>query len=193
MRKISIIDTHADNVHMRLVLEGGPDLGRGPLPLRAQRFRRSHDAIRIAVLADARTHGKVVGALLCEPHVPGCSAGGIFFNRSGVIDACGPSLVGITIALAQLGWIHAGRHKIDTAFGVVETELREDGTVIVPGSRRASFKTADAAFFSTLLTRPGFAIHEYRNIDHFLLQGRPSGEKHIPAHAGFHRTTNRFR
>ena len=181
MQKISIIDTHAGGTRVRLVLEGGPDLGMGPLRVRAEHFRLQHDHVRLAVLADVWNAPGVTGALLCEPHAPRCSAGVVFFDAAGLAAATASSLVGLTIALAGLGRITAGRHRIDTPSGVAETELHADGSVTVPVHRHWN---VDGAFFSSALNRPGFSIHEYRNLEHFLL-ARPC--------AGEARTTNRIR
>jgi 4-hydroxyproline epimerase len=181
MPKISIIDTHAGGTRVRLLLEGGPNLGLGPLSVRADSFRRRHDHVRLAVLADGWNVPGVIGALLCEPHAPRCSAGAVFFNAGGLTSAAASPLVGLTIALAELGRITAGRHRIDTPSGVVETELHADGSVTIPGYRHWN---VDGAFFSSALSRPGFSIHEYRNLEHFLLARPRAGET---------RTTNRIR
>ena len=178
MQKISIIDTHAGGARVRLVLEGGPDLGTGPLSDRAAFFHCRYDHVRLAVLADA---WNATGALLCEPQAPGCCIGAVFFDARGLAAATGASLVGLTVALAGLGRLQPGRHRIDTACGVAETELHEDGSVTVPGHRHCN---GDGVFFSVALSRPGFSIHEYRNIEHLL---------HAPPRAGKARTTDRLR
>ncbi|HYD58824.1 MAG TPA: proline racemase family protein [Noviherbaspirillum sp.] len=181
MQTISIIDTQAGGTRIRLVLEGGLNLGRGPLSMRAERFRRQYDHVRLAVLAEVRHTSGVAGALLCEPYAPRCSAGVVFFDAAGLAAATAASLVGLTIALAGLGRITAGRHRIDTPSGVAETELHADGSVTIPGHRHWN---VDGAFFSSALHRPGFSIHEYRNLEHFLLARPRAGET---------RTTNRIR
>ena len=45
---IKILDTHTGGEPTRLVLEGGPDLGRGPLSERVKVFQSKHDNFRTA-------------------------------------------------------------------------------------------------------------------------------------------------
>ncbi len=39
MKKIKIIDSHTGGEPTRVVVEGGPDLGNGPMAERLERFR----------------------------------------------------------------------------------------------------------------------------------------------------------
>jgi 4-hydroxyproline epimerase len=131
MKKISILDTHTGGEPTRLVLDGGPDLGDGPLAERLERFRRDHDHLRSAIVCEPRGSDVMVGALLCQPHEPGCAAGVIFFNNTAYLGMCGHGMIGCIASLAYLGRIGAGRHRVETPVGVVECELHEDGGVTV--------------------------------------------------------------
>jgi 4-hydroxyproline epimerase len=131
MNTISIIDSHTGGEPTRLVIDGGPDLGSGPLNERLERFRRQHDSFRSAVVCEPRGSDVLVGALLCEPHAPDCAAGVIFFNNVGYLGMCGHGTIGLVTSLAFMGRLSAGRHRIDTPVGVVEAVLHEDGSVTV--------------------------------------------------------------
>jgi 4-hydroxyproline epimerase len=131
MKTISIIDSHTGGEPTRMVTEGGPDLGRGPLSERLALLKREHDNFRSAVVCEPRGSDVLVGALLCEPHAPDCAAGVIFFNNVGYLGMCGHGTIGVVASLAFMGVIGAGRHRIDTPVGVVEAELHEDGSVTV--------------------------------------------------------------
>jgi len=131
MKTISIIDSHTGGEPTRLIVAGGPELGAGPLAERREMFRREFDHLRSAVVCEPRGSDVLVGALLCEPHAPGCAAGVIFFNNVGYLGMCGHGLIGLVASLAFLGRIGAGRHRIDTPVGVVEAELHADGAVTV--------------------------------------------------------------
>ena len=85
MKKIHIIDSHTGGEPTRLVIDGGPDLGSGPLSERRERFAREFDHFRSAVVCEPRGSDVLVGALLCEPHDPDCSVGVIFFNNVGYL------------------------------------------------------------------------------------------------------------
>ena len=72
---IHVIDSHTGGEPTRVVVSGGPDLGLGPLLERRERFRARFDAYRSATVNEPRGSDARVGALLCESHAPGCSAG----------------------------------------------------------------------------------------------------------------------
>ncbi|SDX70971.1 4-hydroxyproline epimerase [Collimonas sp. OK242] len=131
MKKISILDSHTGGEPTRLVLDGGPDLGGGPLSERLQILRSQHDNLRTAVVCEPRGSDVLVGALLCAPQDPACAAGVIFFNNVGYLGMCGHGTIGLIASLAYLGRMETGRYKIETPVGVVETELHDDGSVTV--------------------------------------------------------------
>lgn len=131
MQKISIIDSHTGGEPTRLVLDGGPDLGTGPLAERLQLLRDRHDRLRRAVVCEPRGSDVLVGALLCTPHDATCAAGVIFFNNAGYLGMCGHGTIGLVVSLAYLGRLSTGRCRIETPVGVIEAELHEDGSVTV--------------------------------------------------------------
>ena len=131
MTPISIIDSHTGGEPTRLIVDGGPDLGAGPLSERLARFRQQHDRVRSAVVCEPRGSDVVVGALLCEPHAADCIAGVIFFNNVAYLGMCGHGMMGVVASLAWLGRLAPGRHRIDTPVGVIEAELHADGSVTI--------------------------------------------------------------
>jgi 4-hydroxyproline epimerase len=140
MREVAIVDSHTAGEPTRVVLEGGPDLGSGSLAERLAVFRERFDWFRSAVVKEPRGSDVIVGALLCEPQDPDCSAGVIFFNNVSYLGMCGHGTIGLVTTLAHLGRIKPGKHRIETPVGVVTTELLEDGRVTVhnvPGYRYA--------------------------------------------------------
>jgi 4-hydroxyproline epimerase len=141
MKTIAIIDSHTGGEPTRLVVDGGPDLGAGPLNERLARFRNEHDGFRSGVVCEPRGSDVLVGALLCQPHAPDCAAGVIFFNNVGYLGMCGHGTIGLVASLAFMGRLSAGVHRIDTPVGVVAAELHEDGSVTVnnvPSWRKAA-------------------------------------------------------
>jgi 4-hydroxyproline epimerase len=72
MLSIRVIDSHTGGEPTRLVLEGGPELGDGPLGERLQRFRDHFDAYRSAIVNEPRGSEPLVGALLVKPHREDC-------------------------------------------------------------------------------------------------------------------------
>jgi 4-hydroxyproline epimerase len=140
LSKIDVIDSHTGGEPTRVVVGGGPDLGGGDVGSRLKRFREQHDRFRSAVVNEPRGSEVLVGALLIEPTDRSCVAGVIFFNNVGCLGMCGHGMIGVVVTLAHLGRLAVGRHRIETAVGVVTTTLQADGTVSVdnvPSYRKA--------------------------------------------------------
>ena len=131
MEKIRVIDSHTEGEPTRVVIEGGPDLGRGPLAERRERFRSQFDRYRSAIVNEPRGSDVVVGALLVPPHDPTAAAAVIFFNNVGYLGMCGHGTIGVVATLAHLGRIPPGKHRIETPVGIVTAELHKDGAVSV--------------------------------------------------------------
>jgi 4-hydroxyproline epimerase len=129
--RVHIIDSHTAGEPTRLVISGGPDLGRGPIPERLERFQREHDDFRSAVVNEPRGSDAMVGALLCEPVDPANTAAVIFFNNVGYLRMCGHGTIGLIVTLSFMGRIAPGEHRIETAAGTVSAVLHDDGKVTV--------------------------------------------------------------
>lgn len=131
MKFVRVIDSHTGGEPTRTVIEGGPDLGTGPLAARVESFRENYDDFRRSVVLEPRGSDVMVGAVLVEPHEPDCAAGVIFFNNVGYLGMCGHGTIGLVATLAHLGRISPGEHRIDTPVGVVTALLAEDGSVSI--------------------------------------------------------------
>jgi 4-hydroxyproline epimerase len=131
MKRISAVDSHTGGEPTRVVVAGGPELGRASMGERRERLRVEHDAFRSAVVNEPRGSDVLVGALLCEPESSDSVAGVIFFNNVGYLAMCGHGTIGVVATLAHLGRVAPGRHRIDTPAGAVTAELHGDGRVTV--------------------------------------------------------------
>ena len=137
---IRVIDSHTGGEPTRLVLEGGPDLGSGPLAQRVERFRERFDAYRSAIVNEPRGSDPLVGALLVEPHRADCQFGVIFFNNVGYLGMCGHGTMGLIASLAHSRGLAPGAVKIDTPVGPIEATLSAGGEISV--SNVASYRSA---------------------------------------------------
>jgi 4-hydroxyproline epimerase len=141
-----VIDSHTAGEPTRLIIAGGPDLGRGALAERRAIFARDFDHVRSFAVNEPRGHDAVVGGLLCEPVDPTCAAGVIYFNNVGVIGMCGHGTIGLAVTLAHLGRIGPGVHRLETPVGVVTFELlspNEARITNVPSYRHAKAVSVD--------------------------------------------------
>jgi 4-hydroxyproline epimerase len=118
-----VIDSHTEGEPTRLIVDGGPSLGRGSLAERRERFAADFDPVRRFVVCEPRGHDALVGALLCEPEDQACAAGLIFFNNVGYLGMCGHATIGAAITLAHLGRIGLGDHRFETPVGIVSVDL----------------------------------------------------------------------
>ncbi len=138
-----VIDSHTEGEPTRVIVEGGPPLGDGPLAGRRDRFKAEFDHIRRFAVNEPRGHDAIVGALLCEPHDKSCAAGVIFFNNVGTIGMCGHGTIGLAVTLAHMGRLKRGRHRFETPVGVVGVELVDECTATVENVE--SYRLAEAA------------------------------------------------
>jgi 4-hydroxyproline epimerase len=129
--KVWVIDSHTGGEPTRTVIAGGPDLGRGPIAERQERFKNEFDDFRRAVVDEPRGSDVMVGALLCEPSNAECSAGVIFFNNVGYLGMCGHGTIGLIATLAYMGRLQPGPQRIETSVGVATANLNPDGSVTV--------------------------------------------------------------
>jgi 4-hydroxyproline epimerase len=139
-QRVKVVDSHTGGEPTRLVVSGGPDLGRGPLAERLEQFRQHHDSFRSAVVNEPRGSDVIVGALLCEPVDRTCAVGVIFFNNVGYLGMCGHGTIGLIVTLAYINRITPGEHRIETPVGVVSAKLHESGKVTV--NNVASYRSA---------------------------------------------------
>ena len=131
IQRIRVIDSHTGGEPTRIIVSGGPDLGRGSVASKLAVFRSKYDALRSAVVNEPRGSDAVVGAILCEPQDPACAAGVIFFNNVGYLGMCGHGTIGLMVTLAYLNKLSPGEHQIETPVGNVSACLDADGRATV--------------------------------------------------------------
>ena len=151
--RVRVIDSHTAGEPTRLVISGGPDLGKGPISERLECFRREYDEFRSAVVNEPRGSDVMVGGLLCEPDDPANTAAAIFFNNVGYLGMCGHGTIGLIATLAYMGRIDPGEHGIETPVGTVTATLHQSGEVTVqnvPSYRAAAKVPVDVPGFGVI-------------------------------------------
>jgi 4-hydroxyproline epimerase len=139
---VRVIDSHTEGEPTRVIVDGGPSLGDGPLAERCTRFAREFDHVRRFTVNEPHGHDAIVGALLCEPYDKSCAAGVIYFNNVGTIGMCGHGTIGLAVTLAYMGRLKPGCHRFETPVGVVGVELIDDCTATVENVE--SYRFAEA-------------------------------------------------
>jgi 4-hydroxyproline epimerase len=128
---LRVIDSHTEGEPTRVIVDGGPPLGDGPMAQRRERFAREFDHLRRFAVTEPHGHEAMVGAFLCAPHDPTCAAGVIFFDNAGYLGMCGHGTIGLAVTLAHMGRLKPGRHRFETPVGVVGVKLVDACTVTV--------------------------------------------------------------
>ncbi|MCL4128688.1 UNVERIFIED_CONTAM: hypothetical protein GTU68_022555 [Idotea baltica] len=128
---IRFVDSHTEGEPTRVIVDGGPDLGDGPLCDRLEQLRNNQDHFRTAVILEPRGNDAIVGALICEPTEASYTCGVIFFNNTGYLGMCGHGAIGIAVTLHYLGRIELGKHKLETPVGVVDLEIHSPNKVSI--------------------------------------------------------------
>lgn len=138
-RSFNVVDSHTGGEPTRIVVDGGPDLGRGSVKNQLDVLQHDHDWIRTSIVNEPRGSDVMVGGVLCEPEDPASAAGVIFFNNVGYLNMCGHGMIGTVVTLAHLGRISEGTHTIETSVGPVTATL--EGTNRVTIENVPSYRT----------------------------------------------------
>ncbi len=128
---MKVIDSHTGGEPTRVVVSGGPDLGRGSVAEKLTVLREKHDWLRSSIILEPRGSEVMVGAILVEPHDRSCAAGVIFFNNVGYLHMCGHGTIGLGVTLFHLGKIGVGEHRLETPVGVVKFWIEDKHTVAI--------------------------------------------------------------
>lgn len=137
-----VVDSHTEGEPTRVIIEGGPDLGSGPLSERAKRLATEFKDFYRSIVVEPYGQEAMVGALLVEPTREDCVTGVIYFDAAAVIGMCGHGTIGLAATLAHIGKIDIGTHKIETPVGVVEVTLSDKNTVTVKNIDSYRFQKA---------------------------------------------------
>ena len=129
--KIHVIDSHTGGEPTRVIVSGGPDLGKGSMVERLELFRTQFDAWRRGVLNEPRGNDVIVGAIILPAVNADSIAATIYYDNIGYLGMCGHGTIGLTVTLAHLGRIQPGEHRIDTPVGQVRVVLHDANTVSV--------------------------------------------------------------
>lgn len=139
-RRVRFVDSHTAGEPTRLIVSGGPWLGRGSIETRARKFETDHEEFRRWVVRETAAPRGTVGALLLPGRSAEARCGTIFFDTARVLGMCGHGTIGIVTSLAAQGQWPVGPGGIETPVGLVRAERHGDGSVSVenvPAYRRA--------------------------------------------------------
>lgn len=122
-RWILVVDTHTAGEPTRVVLGGFP-LPHGATMEERQKWVANYaDDLRQFILHEPRGHQDMFGALVTPPANPHAHWGIIFFDGAGYLGMCVHGVIGVTTALASLGWIGDEELSFDTPSGLIRCRI----------------------------------------------------------------------
>lgn len=151
MERIRVIDSHTEGEPTRVVVAGGPELGRGDMAARRARLEAARE-FRRAVIGEPRGSDVLVGALLTGADMAESVAGVVYFDAAGCLNMCGHGTMGVTVTLGYLDRIGPGRHQLETPVGSVAVDYDGAHTVTVHNVR--SYRAKSGAGISIRI--PGY-------------------------------------
>ncbi len=157
--RVSTIDAHTEGEPLRVVLEGYPDLGVGPILERRRRARSDHDALRRSLMWEPRGHADMYGCLVGPPATNDADIGVLFTHNEGFSTMCGHGIIAVTTVLVECGLHPAAPLGIDTPAGFVRATPHMEGARV----RRVSFSNVPsfAARLDARVDVPGVGTVRY--------------------------------
>ncbi len=164
-QNIRVIDSHTGGEPTRIIVDGGPDLGSGPLAERLAIFRDRFDDVRSAVINEPRGSDVLVGGLLCKADGSDLCGGHHLLQQHRL-----PSHVRARDDRSDRDArvdeaARPGSHRIETPVGIVTATLLDDCRASVrnvPSWRyRKAVPWMCPVMESSMVTSPGEAIGSF--------------------------------
>lgn len=124
---VRAVDAHTEGEPLRVVLDGYPDLGAGPILERRRRARRDHDGLRRALMWEPRGHADMYGCLVGPPATAEADIGVLFTHNEGFSTMCGHGIIGVTTVIVECGLHPPKPLGIDTPAGFIRATPHVSG------------------------------------------------------------------
>ena len=127
---IRTIDAHAGGQPLRLIVDGLPPIGGRSLAGRIDRFARTADFVRRALVRLPRGHEGMTAAVLLEPSTPGAHASLVSMDADGYPPVVGHAVIGAATIAIERSLLFTGdpvpemRVVFDTLAGTVTSMAR---------------------------------------------------------------------
>ena len=132
-RALFVVDTHTGGEPTRIVLGGFPPVNCDSMIERLEYIKENLDWIRTCVLFEPSGSMDSFGAIILPP-IDKTEFSLIFMNTLGYMHMCGHATIGVTGALAKLGYIRMDEPETEILFetvaGIVNVRLHVKDSVI---------------------------------------------------------------
>ena len=128
------IDAHTCGNPVRLVKEGGPNLGGDTMMEKRLHFLKDYDYIRKGLMFEPRGHDMMSGSILYPPSDPLNDVGVLYIETSGCLPMCGHGTIGTVTIIIEEKLIEPqtpGKLRLETPAGLVQVSyvLNENNKV----------------------------------------------------------------
>ncbi len=126
-----VIDAHTAGEPLRIILDGWPDLGTGPILERRRLARDRYDQLRTSLMFEPRGHADMYGCLVMPPATADAHFGVLFLHNEGFSTMCGHGIIAVAKVAVETGLVPATgavtEVRIDTPAGRVTAFAHGDG------------------------------------------------------------------
>jgi len=130
-RKLHVIDTHAEGMPMRVLMEGAPPIPGDTMVDRLEWARENLDDIRQLVVNEPRGHAAMVAAILTPPARADADYGVIYMSGGGFWAMCGHGTIAVISLLVEREMVKVTEPytevRLDTPAGLIVGKVRVDG------------------------------------------------------------------
>lgn len=124
------IDGHTCGNPVRLVREGGPELGGASMSEKRLHFLKEFDWIRKGLMFEPRGHDMMSGSILYPPSDSKNDVGVLFIETSGCLPMCGHGTIGTITMAIENGLIKPkveGVVRMEAPAGLVHVTYKKEG------------------------------------------------------------------
>lgn len=128
---VKTIDTHAEGMPLRVVVDGLPPIPGDSMTDRLAWVRENLEWVRDLLVSEPRGHGPMMYAILMPPARSDADFGVIYMSGGGFWPMCGHGTIGLATVLVERGLLKAegpfAELRLDTAAGLIVARVRVEG------------------------------------------------------------------
>ena len=110
---IKTIEMHTAGEPLRVIVEGGPDLGDHPILEQRRRMKQSHDGVRRLLMHEPRGHADMYGCLPVRASHPDADFGVLFMHNAGYSTMCGHAVIALARLAVEQEWVPISEPRTD--------------------------------------------------------------------------------
>jgi proline racemase len=125
------IETHAEGMPMRIVIEGTPLIPGASMIERRAWLEANLDDVRQLLMNEPRGHAAMVGSILMPPARADADYGVVYMSAGGFWSMCGHGTIGVATAIVERAMVQVSAPytevRLDTPAGLIVAKVRVEG------------------------------------------------------------------